>query len=61
MATRRKQRTAEKRSKARVGKLKPNKGTVKELTDNEAEKAKGGGLFQACCKGTHIPEVIIEV
>ena len=61
MATKRKQRMAEKRSKARVGTLKQTKGTVKELTDSETEKAKGGGLFQACCKGTHIPEVIIEV
>ena len=59
-ATRRKQNMAEKRSKTRVGKLKLNKGSVKELSEAEAEKAKGGGIFQACCKGTHIPEVTIE-
>jgi len=61
MATRRKQSSAEKGSKARIGKLKSNKGAFKELSESEAEKAKGGGLFQACCTGKHFDNAQIVV
>ena len=33
----------------------------KELESDEMAKVSGGNLYQAACKGTHIPEVVIEV
>ena len=32
-----------------------------ELTSDEMAKINGGTLFEAACKGTHIPEVVIEL
>jgi len=31
-----------------------------ELTSDEMAKVHGGSLHEACCKGTHIPDVVIE-
>jgi hypothetical protein len=35
--------------------------TQGELTSDEMAKIHGGSLYEACCKGTHIPDVVIEL
>jgi bacteriocin-like protein len=43
-------------------------GEIREMTDKELDAVNGGKahggvsgkLFEQCCKGTHLPEVIIE-
>ena len=34
--------------------------SIRELTTDEMAKVHGGKLSEAVCKGTHIPEVVIE-
>lgn len=36
------------KSRVKVGKLKVNKETVKDLSDDDAKKVKGGGLAALC-------------
>ena len=48
-----KQSTTEKRAKARVSDLNLNKEMVKELTDSEAGKAKGGMFLKTVACGVH--------
>ena len=38
----------------------PPKDLKTELTDEELAKVTGGKLYEAACKGTHIPNVVIE-
>jgi hypothetical protein len=35
--------------------------SIRELTSDEMAKVHGGTLFEACCKGTHIPNLVIEL
>jgi len=42
MVTKSKQDTSEKKGRVKVGKLKLNKETIKDLTDSEQKRAKGG-------------------
>ena len=39
----------------------PDETKPAELSDQELEKAAGGKLHEAACKGTHLPEVVIEL
>lgn len=57
-------KTADKRRTVKLGKLKVNKETVKNLTAGEVKRVKGGGMGDLCkattsC-GVHIPKTIIN-
>lgn len=49
----------ENKSQVKVGKLKVNKETVKDLDDKEAKQIKGGGYTAGCYDGVQVNKPIL--
>lgn len=64
MVTKKKKGSTEKRGKKKVNNLKLNKETVKDLTDSDAEKVRGGaarGVRTILCPTTFCPPPTIKL